>query len=96
MQELIIVQWQTARLDDATAFYRDVVGPALKTQPGFSSTRFLLDRATGKGLMVTVWATEADLKASETNGFLKEQIGKLSQFFAAPPSIDRYEIEVSL
>lgn len=37
----------------------------LKTIPGFAAAYFCLDRASGKGLSVTLWATDEALRASE-------------------------------
>ncbi len=92
---VITVQWKMDRLDEAIRFFREEVATALGEQPGFANTRMLVDQSTGKGMMVTVWASDAELQASENNGFLKEQLVHLSQFFAAPPTIDRYEISVN-
>lgn len=92
---VITVQWKMDHIEQAAAFFRDEVATALKTQPGFANTRMLVDHETGKGMMVTVWQGEADLKASETNGFLQEQLLRLSQFFAAAPTVDRYTICVN-
>ena len=46
--------------------------------------------------MVTLWERESDLKASETSGFLKEQLSRLGQFFTTPPVIDQYEINAEV
>ncbi len=92
---VITVQWKSEQLDAATTFFRDEVATALQQQPGFASTRLLIDQKSAKGMMVTVWQREADLEASETNGFLQTQLTHLSQFFATPPLIDRYEICVN-
>lgn len=92
---VITVQWKMDQLDEAIRFFREEVATALGQQPGFANTRMLVDQSTGKGMMVTVWASEADLLASETNGFLKEQLIHLSQFFATPPTVDRYTISVN-
>jgi len=92
---VITVDWKLEQIDEATRFFREEVATALKTQPGFANTRMLVDYATGKGLMVTIWQSEADLKASESNGFLKTQLTGLSQFFASTPTVDRYTICVN-
>jgi heme-degrading monooxygenase HmoA len=93
---VVTVQIQPEVHDEASQFYRDSVGAALKEQKGFHSTRLLVDRASSKCLMVTLWESEADMKASEASGFLKEQLGHLGRFFASPPNIDRFEIMVQL
>jgi heme-degrading monooxygenase HmoA len=92
---VITVQWKMDRLEEATRFFRDKVAPALKVQPGFANTRMLVDHSTGQGMMVTVWESAAALQASETNGFLREQLTHLSQFFATAPTVMRYEITVN-
>ena len=92
---VITVDWKIDQIEAATAFFRDEVATALKTQPGFANTRMLADYATGKGLMVTVWQSEADLLTSATNGFLNAQLAHLSQFFATAPTVARYAITVN-
>ncbi len=92
---VVTVDWKMDQIEEAVAFFRDEVAPALKTQPGFANTRMLVDHATGKGLMVTIWQDESDLKASESNNFLKTQLTSLSQFFASAPTVDRYTICVN-
>lgn len=92
---VITVDWKMEQLEEAVAFFRDEVAPALKTQPGFANTRMLVDYTTGKGLMVTIWQAKADLKASESNGFLQTQLIGLSQFFASAPAVERYTICVN-
>ena len=42
--------------------------PQLRQQPGFKNWYLLLDRQTGKGISITVWETEAALRASEDVG----------------------------
>jgi hypothetical protein len=52
----------------------------------------LIDRSTYKAMIVSQWASEADRAASESNGFLREQLGKLAALLAGPPSTERFEI----
>lgn len=92
---VITVDWKMDQIEEAVAYFRDEVAPALKTQPGFANTRMLVDHATGKGLMVTIWQGEAALKTSESNGFLQTQLTGLSQFFASAPTVERYTICVN-
>ena len=92
---VITVQWKIDQVSEAIIFFQEQVVPALRQQPGFANTRLLVDHSTGKGLMVSVWHSEADLLASKNSGFLQIQVGYLSQFFATPPLIDHYEICVN-
>ena len=92
---VITVQWKIDQVTEAIIFFQEQVVPALRQQPGFANTRLLVDHSTGKGLMVSVWHSEADLLASKNSGFLQTQVSYLSQFFATPPLTDHYEICVN-
>lgn len=82
---VVSIQVQSGKTDEAIAIYRDVVVPAAKQQKGFKSALLLTDPATGKGVSVTVWETEADLKASEASGYLQQQLTRLGATLAGPP-----------
>ena len=41
-----------------------------------------------------MWASEADLAASENSGHYQQQIAKLGAVLAAPPVRDAYELTV--
>ena len=45
----------------------------------------------GKATSITLWETEADLKAGESSGYYQQQVGKLAPFVAAPPVREIYE-----
>ncbi len=82
------------RLAEVTALYRDSVMPVIRLQPGYYSTLLLTDPATGKGLSITVWQSEADLKASESTGFVREQVGKVMPLLVGPPLQETFVAEM--
>ena len=49
---------------------------------------WLTDPGTGKGMSVTLWETEEDLKAGESSGYFKEQIAKFGPLLVGPPTRD--------
>ncbi len=73
------------KIDQVVALYQESVIPALKQQKGFCKTLLLTDAASGNGMSITFWESESDQRHSETNGFLREQIGKVIPLLAAPP-----------
>ena len=79
------VQSKPGKLDEVVALFQDSVMPLLKQQQGFKSSLLLSDPATGKGMSITVWESEADLQAGDTNGVLLEQVVKVMPLLAAPP-----------
>lgn len=80
----------------ATAYFRDSVGPALKQQQGFLNSRFLTNSSTQKCLMVTLWESEDARTGAETNGFLQDALKNMRDYFAGPPTIDYYEVNVQV
>ena len=93
---VVTVQIQPGKTDEAIGIYRDSVISAAKQQKGFKGAFLLTDRNTGKGVSVTLWEMEADLKAGEASGYYQEQITKLGGVFAAPPAREHYEVSVQV
>ena len=81
---------------EATAYFRDSVGPALKHQQGFANSRALFNDETNRCLLVTLWETAEARTESETNGFLGEVMQAMKTYFAEPPVIDYYEVAVQV
>ncbi|WP_421828462.1 antibiotic biosynthesis monooxygenase family protein [Larkinella sp.] len=83
-------------ISEATAYFRDSVGPALKELDGFKNSRFLTNPETNQCLMVTLWESEAARKNAETNGFLQGVLKKMGDYFAGSPTIDYYEVGIQV
>lgn len=89
---VVHVQVQVGKVDEATKIFRDSVIPAAKQQKGFRSATMLVDAASGKGMAVTLWETEGDLKAGEASGYYQEQLAKFAPIFTAPPTREVFEV----
>ena len=53
------------KVDEGVRQFRDVVVPSYKNVAGFKGGYMLVDRAKGKLIGVTLWATEAGLHSTE-------------------------------
>ena len=93
---VVTVQVQPGKIEETIRIYRDSVAPAAKQQKGFKGALLLTDPNTGKGISVTLWETEADLKAGEASGYYQEQIAKFGAVFAAPPAREAYEVSLQV
>lgn len=82
----------TDKQEEAIKLFREAVLPEMNQQPGFKGALLLLDRATGKCISFSVWATEADLKANEQSGHYHEQLVKLGHLFNAPAVRELFEV----
>jgi heme-degrading monooxygenase HmoA len=56
-----------AKTDNAIKFVKNQVTPALQSQKGFQALIMNVDRLTGRSTVSTIWATRADLEASESS-----------------------------
>jgi heme-degrading monooxygenase HmoA len=53
------------KVEEGIRQFSDKVVPAYQNVPGFKGGYMLVDRAKGKLIGVTLWATEADMHATE-------------------------------
>jgi heme-degrading monooxygenase HmoA len=90
----VVSQIQMDKMEEAASIFRDSVVPAYKEMKGFKSALLLVDPASGKGLGISLWESEADVKAVQGSGALQQQIGKFAAVMAAPPSPGTYEVKV--
>ena len=62
------VQESPEAIDAGIAFFKEKVVPMAKAAPGNTGVILLVDRKTGAGMGITVWATAQALSASEQMG----------------------------
>ena len=89
--QVLKVNIQPGKMDEAIAIFKDSVAPAIHGWKGLQSGRMLVDRAGNKIMAVSFWdsaADEADLQSSDA---YKEQVAKLAALFAGPPEVEVYE-----
>lgn len=86
-------QGSTDQIDKSIRFLREEVIPQAKMMQGFRGLYSLVDRNTGKQLVVALWETEADLNAStEVINRLRAQFVQITS--AQPPKVEVYEVAV--
>ena len=83
---------QPSKFDEAVKLNRDSIMPAAKKQKGFKAFYGLTNRDTGKGITISIWETEADMKAAESSGFYREQLAKAAPLLAGPATMEHYEV----
>ena len=83
-------------ITEAVDYFQNSVGPALKKLDGFKNSRMLTNSSTNRGLMVTIWESEAHRQAAETSGFLQDVLKHMSTYFDGQPTVDYYEVNVQV
>jgi heme-degrading monooxygenase HmoA len=85
---------QLGKIDEGIQIVRDSILPVTRQQPGYKGYLSLTDRTTGKAISISFWETEVDLLASETSGYLQEQLGKVAHVLATQVVREVYEVAV--
>src|SRR5213080_877070 len=74
---------QPEKIDEGKQIIHDSVLPVARQQSGFKGAIWLSDRSSGKILMTTFWATEADILAGESSGYYQAQIAKVAHLLTS-------------
>ena len=72
--------------------WRRELVPLVKVQAGFQSAYVLRQPETNKGLSITLWESEAEMRATEESGVVKDALAKFVGKFAGAPVQERYEV----
>ena len=82
------------KLDEAgqAAQAAQATGTSMAQQPGFQGNMTLVDRRTGKVLIVGLWETEADLQATMVAHNAGTEQALAAGFLSAPPTVEVYEV----
>jgi heme-degrading monooxygenase HmoA len=88
------VQLRPDAVDASIGIYQQEILPIIQAQPGFQRVYLLTDRATGNGVSITVWNSEADAQAYESSGTYRQLVAKLAANFAASPTLATYDVSV--
>lgn len=86
--------FQPGKIDEGVRITRDSILPESRKQRGFAGLLSVIDRAMGKGYVLSCWENEADLRASESNGYYQTQVAKLQPLFISQPTREAYEVNV--
>jgi len=82
------------QIEEGVQLIREQVIPAAQQIDGYMGIISLADRASGKGLTITLWESEAALQASEEAANRLRQ-GAANALQARIASVERYEVVVS-
>lgn len=84
------IQLRTDKLDEAIGIGNEVQA-LVRNMQGFLELTVLADRETGNGQIVSIWESEADLRASEA-GVYAQAMAKLASVLVGPPSRANFEV----
>ena len=83
-------QVRVDKIDEAVSIWKDKLTPRLEQAKGFKGVYVMGDRATGKGLSITLWETKED--ADATLAMQPQSLALFEGLLSGTPSVDTYEI----
>lgn len=90
----VTVHGSPDRIDEGVRIQRENVVPVLRACMGFIAQIFLVDRATGDVVGMSLWETEEDMLASEANVRPVRQLVAQQVGASAAPDVRIYEVPV--
>lgn len=82
--------------EEAVLIYLGSVVPKMREQRGFRGGLVLSNPEIDEGYTITLWETEADAEAYESSGAYQEQVAKLGNLLAEPPTRKLYEVSIQM
>ena len=76
---------------DALDLFRDHTLDRLRAQPGYQGV-WVLATAEGKGLLMSLWETEAQADIEGDHHFYEDELGRFATLFRSAPGRDEYEV----
>ena len=81
-------------LDAALERFKELIVPEMRKQKGYKGS-YLMRTPEGKGLLMTLWASEETAAAGVESGYYDEQIAKFMTMFHTSPGREHYEVVLS-
>ena len=90
--KVVTFEIKPGKRDEVIRLFKDFVVPGARKHKGFKGGVLLTDPKTGQGKSIGFWESEGDIQASETSGYYKEWIAKLSVHFSEQPVRAIFEV----
>lgn len=90
---VLTMQYQPGKVDEVFQIFRESILSETRRQTGFQRVTVLLDHGTDKAVVISLWQTEADARASGAgSSYMQAQFAKAASLFAAAPIVEIYEV----
>jgi heme-degrading monooxygenase HmoA len=84
------------KAEEAVLIYLGSVVPKMWEQRGFRGGLAPSNLEVDEGYTITLWETEEDAEAYESSGVYREQVAKLGDTLADPPTRKAYEVSLQM
>lgn len=87
---LLIAQVSAEKLEEFIQLWRNEIIPTYIEQQGWNSVRLLIDRQTGKVILMSLWDAQAEVQVSGTQGQKVHAI--IRHLLTGRPVVEYYEV----
>ncbi len=91
---MISVTIQPGHEDDLVGIVTTAILPVTREQEGFVDAVGLVDRSTGRGMLITLWEDARCLESSEATGYLSAQLTRARPYLAGPEIRETFEVAI--
>ena len=88
---LLEIDTLRASMPDALERFRARTLERLRLQPGYQGV-WVLATPEGKGLLMSLWETQAQAAVDGDHSFYGEELGHFATLFRSPPGREQYEV----
>ncbi len=81
-------------LDEVLEQFKELIVPEARKQEGYQGM-YVMRTPEGKGVIMSLWASEEAAAAGVTSGYYDEQVAKFVAVFRAPPGREHYEVVIA-
>ncbi len=92
----ISIEVRPSVLDDVLKILREKVLPVTQAKSGSRGCSVLVDRGTGKVVVLTLWESQDASRADDTGKIIQQQISELSRYVTSVMLTERYEVAFEL
>ncbi len=93
---IITSQLKPGTYDQALGIWRESIIPSLENTQGFQGGYMSNDPNTGKGMVVTLWETQADANAMNSSGKYQASIALFANLLDSKPNLEQLEVMVQV
>ena len=90
--QVVKMEGFTETIDAGIAQFKAGTLRAMQDQPGYRGAYLLIDRSTGSSMVVSLWDSEADLRA--TDEAAARFVARCAEIRAGTPTREEYEVAV--
>lgn len=90
---LLTAQVSPEKTDEFIQLWHNQILSTYQEQPGWKSARLLVDRQTGKAILISLWDTEAEGQASGTGSAQGQKVHAIiGHLLTGRPVVEHYEV----